>query len=280
MANMSFKEEKYDVKQKRLKSFSNRFLYGFVIVFIAGYTLFFSSSLWLPKTYTGVTVTPVGETISQNDRNITVDRWVYSPGERTMEIILEIENNSIDGIEAYSYQGRTASGQIKTEAILNEGDIAVIHMTGIKKSWTEVSLTISASSDNSEEDISLFKPITIYMNDKVAEEVETIPILKGNDYKKLAYESKIEGFNSLIDSLNAEIEEIDNQIANIDERNKELEERLSGQTEKEKEETSSVITSLYYQKEALLREKENKVNEVGELKEKIDLQKKILEELN
>lgn len=275
MLNNTFKEEKHKEKTKKLKKTSNKFLYSFLTIFFVGYIFFFTSSLWLPKSYTGVNVTPIGTPTKANNRVVTIDRWVYSPDEKAMEIIIEMENNSVDGISEYTWQLKDKNGLIKTE-VIGEADLfTVVRGIGIKRGWAEVSLTIDAKED--EEDS--FSPIVIYMNDKTSQVVEGLETLDMAAYKILAYESKIEGYNLIIEEKGLEIEDKNSEIGEIVNRIKELEERQLHQTEKERESTSSLITSLSSQKERLLKEIEDIEKVINEYREKISLQESILDEL-
>lgn len=272
MADKSFKEEKFKKNSRKIKKSSNGYLYGFLFIFLLGYAFFFSSNYWLPQGYKGVVVTPVGETIEQNSRFITVDRWAYCPGKKTMEIIVEMENNSLDDITSYKWQGRDKNGLIKTEIICSDDKFTVIHMSGVKKDWKEVSLTISA--DNKD-----FKPIVIYMNDKTATVVKDLPAGAINDYIELAYTSKIESYEASIEDINAKIKENEQLMENAKSRMAELNERKSHQTESEKEETDSLISGLEGQINDKKLENEKNEEDIKELKERIELQKDLLKEL-
>lgn len=274
--NTAFKEEKFKEKDRKIKITSNKFLYGFITIFLVGYTFFFTSSFWLPKSYTGVSVTPIGTSIKANDRVITVDRWVYSPNDRLMEIIVEIENNSIDGLTEYAWQLRDKNGLIKTEVVAQDDTFFVIHGKSIKKGWAEVSLTLSV---NSEEETS-FSPVVIYMNDKVAPIVSFIEEKSMSGYRVLAYESKIESFQKSIDEKKESINAKEDEIEEIHKRTDELVKRLEHQTEQEKDETSSLITSLSQREQSLLSEINKIKEEITEIEEKIEITKSILDGLN
>lgn len=77
------KKDKKDIHNK-----GNNLLYGFLIFVISGYVIFFSSKLWLKAPYEGVEVTPVGKTITNEDRAVTIDSWKYSKNEKRWRLWL------------------------------------------------------------------------------------------------------------------------------------------------------------------------------------------------
>ena len=117
-------------RQMRLMKRSNTFLYSFMIIFVFGYLFFFTSSLWMPATYTGVDITPIGKTVNAGERAITVDAWNYCPEQKKMEIMIEIENNSIDGIDRYDWKVRTREGVLEVKAVLEATDFVVLFAEG------------------------------------------------------------------------------------------------------------------------------------------------------
>ena len=282
MDKKDFKEEKYKKKKRELKNVSNKFLYSFIFIFFAGYMIFFTSTLWLPKSYVGVNVTPVGEIISKNKRDITIYRWVYSPADKTMEIIIEMKNNSIDDIKSYKWQGRDKDGYINTKVVASEGDFTIIQMRGIKKNWTEVSLTITADMDNipSNEENKKFEPIVLYMNDKTADVVDHVPLLTMNDYKKIAYESIIESFRKEMNDINNNTADLKVDIENANLKISEIKAREAYQTEAEKEETKNLINELNTKIESFNKEIDSNEEKIEEIKEKIELKQSLLNKLD
>ena len=131
-------------KNEKLKRNTNRFLVSFLIIFFSGYLIFFTSKLWLPNTYNDVTVTPLGEEIEVQNRKIRIDKWAYSPESREMEIILEIENLSSDGINEYKFTlfDRGTGAQEIRQAI-NTADFIVLR-ANLSRRWSELSFRISA----------------------------------------------------------------------------------------------------------------------------------------
>jgi len=186
----SFKEESFKSRNKKLKKASDRFLYTFLIVFLAGYTLFFTSNLWLPNAYLGVEVAPIGETISKNDRNVTIDEWTSSKEQRMMEVVVEIDDLSIDAVNNYVWLIKTKDGPLETKVVASDKQFVVLHALNVPKDWVEASLTMDIQKEDKDK-VDSWSPIVIYTNDKIVSEVPSIKEKELKDYKVAAYEKRI-----------------------------------------------------------------------------------------
>ena len=71
--NETVSEQLLHEKNAKLKKSTNRFLVTFLAIFFFGYLLFFTSKLWLPSSYNDVTVSPIGQEIEVQNRNICID---------------------------------------------------------------------------------------------------------------------------------------------------------------------------------------------------------------
>lgn len=272
------KEASYQSKRKALNRSTNRFLYTFLIVFVGGYLIFFTSTLWLPNTYIGVDVTPIGETVTAGDRNVTVDAWSFSREQKLMEVMIEIENNSIDGIDEYVWTAKTKDGRLPVKIIAADPGFAVLHIADVPKDWTEASLrmTLPKSAGRAARE---FEPVQIYVNDKIVTTVTKITEKDLIAYKRQAYQSKIRSFTEQIQRLQRQTKATNRSIREADAKIAEIQEKMEYQTEREKEESNDLIDELLAKKENLTREKEEQEKEIKELQEKIILQEQILEQL-
>lgn len=272
------KEANYKSKRKALNRSTNRFLYTFLAVFIGGYLIFFTSSLWLPNTYVGVDVTPIGETVTVGDRNVTVDAWTFSKEQKLMEVMIEIENNSIDGIDQYEWTAKTKDGKLPLTVIAADPAFVALHISDVPRDWTEVSLVMQlprpvgrASKE--------FEPVQIYVNDKMIPAVSEITAKNLTTYKQQAYQSKIDAFKEQIRLLQRQVRETGHSIREADAKIDEIQSKMEYQTEREKEESNALIDELLAKKENLTREKEEKETEIKELQERIILQKQLLDQV-
>ena len=259
------------LRQMKLMKRSNTFLYSFMIIFVFGYLFFFTSSLWMPATYTGVDITPIGKTVNAGERAITVDSWNYCPEQKKMEIMIEIENNSIDGIDRYEWQIKTRRGALKIKPILQESDFVVLFAEGVPSDWNECSLTMNAPRRflNYAKD---FEPVQIYVNDSIVTQVDRISQKSQQEYRLQAYRSRTEAYKNQIRLLRQKTASAERKMKKADQKIREIQEKMQYQTDQEKLESSNLIDELLAKKESESESKEAYESQIKELQEKIRLQ--------
>ena len=265
-----FKEEKYKAGRKKLKRYENGFLYAFITIFLIGYGFFFLSPYILPKTYEGVRITNIGETVNVNDRKITLDDWTYSKKQKAMEIVIETDSYSVDGINEYNYEVRDKNKAYKIKEVLNSDGLTVIRAYKIPKDWTEVVLRIGLTPEDREKNEE-FTTIKIYMNDLSVRNVDEIRDRTEKEYLVDSYNLRISIYQDRIKEIDQEISEYEMQKEEADKRIKELEDSMKNQTENEKKETSSNISNLKINKESMDNMIGSLTDEKNELEEKIDI---------
>lgn len=277
--NNAFREESYKRKEEKLKKSSNRFLVRFLIIFIVGYSLFFSSKVWLPRTYEGVSVTPIGTTISANERNITINSWRYSDSQEMMEVILEIENLSIDGISEYKYQAFDKDKEYEVEKVRGGNGFYVLRIYKVKNSWTELALRIDIRPDDKSKNGD-FEKIKIYTNDKIVSKVSELTLKSLKEYKEESYTQQIKTLEKRMAKNRTKKEKYEYSIKTANEKIKELEGKSKYQTQKEQTETVENIGAINQEKKNLEEKVTELEGEYKELKEKIKFIRKSLDELN
>lgn len=277
--NNAFREESYKRKEEKLKKSSNRFLVRFLIIFIVGYSLFFSSKVWLPRTYEGVSVTPIGTTISANERNITINSWRYSDSQEMMEVILEIENLSIDGISEYKYQAFDKDKEYEVEKVRGGNGFYVLRIYKVKNSWTELALRIDIRPDDKSKNGD-FEKIKIYTNDKIVSKVSELTLKSLKEYKEESYTQQIKTLEKRMAKNRTKKEKYEYSIKTANEKIKELEGKSKYQTQKEQTETAENIGAINQEKKNLEEKVTELEGEYKELKEKIKFIRKSLDELN
>ena len=135
-------------KREKLERTGNRILKGFLIIFFLGYAVFFTSRLWLPTPYEGVAITPIGKSVTVEDRTLTIDSWKYSKEQREMEIIVEVNKTSLDSVNTYNWSVATATGKLDTKAVHESKDIVVLKVTNVPRRWTELALNMSLKQED------------------------------------------------------------------------------------------------------------------------------------
>ncbi|MFR8072298.1 MAG: hypothetical protein ACLU7V_06455 [Anaerovoracaceae bacterium] len=259
-------KKKYDGIRKK----GNRFLYGFLIIFISGYLIFFTSPFWMPDDYLGVDVTEPGEVISGNDREVTMIAWTYSKDHKEMEVVLEIVNASLDGIERYDWTAFDAQkGRIRTETVAETDDFAVIHLLRVPDGFTEISLRMEAPDSDSD---GAFSMLRFYTSKKAVENVSSIKDRSLHEYRIYAADCKIRTYRGQIRDLEENSKKQQDLIAEAEEKIKNLKQDQKYQAEDEKAETDSLISQLKTQKDDFADIIEENDSSIAELEEKIKLQ--------
>lgn len=273
--NDKLNEERYRMREEKIKKSSDRLLYGFLIFFAAGYLIFFTSTLWLPTTYTGVDAKPLGTVVSENNRDITIDKWDYSKEQKMMEILIEIDDYSIDGLHDYNWTVFTVDGKLNTEVVVSDDELVVLRAYKVPKRWKEAKVVMDIS-DADKVTGTEFTPVTIYTNDKIVTEVSEIKEQDLQGYKVAAYTNRIEVTKQNIATAEQELAEINSQIAEAESNIKALQEKMEFQTESERADSQERITGFNSQIGSLTNQKEEKEAEIADLKEKIELTEKLL----
>ena len=266
---MGVREDVFKTKEKRVKKKSNKMLGTFLIIFILGYIFFFTSNFWLPPTYTDAPVTPMGSTVSYNDRNITVASWTYSSEDKRMEIILNIENLSIDGIERYDWTLRDKNGKLKAYIAAETDTMVAVVAENISRRWTEVALRMRLLTEDLDVDPD-FGYYDIYMSDKEVKLVNHIPEQRTiAEYMVIADSAQVEGLQNQIENLEKENADLKKQISNAESKIAELTADMEHQTSSEKTTTTSAIAELEGKRDAAADTIEENQEKINELREKI-----------
>lgn len=207
-------------RNERIKKKNGKFLKMFLLIFIVGYAFFFTSNFILPVATPKITATPIGKAQEVNHRSVTVVSWDYSKEDDEMEIILEISNNSLDGINRYRFSAvEKTKGRIDCQMVLQRNDFVVLHLTDVPGRFSEISLRmlIPAGNDTEESEMRFYthKDAVTYVNDIKTRDEES--------YRLLAIDKKIENSKQLIEQYENDIKterkkitEADKRIAEID----------------------------------------------------------------
>ena len=261
-------------KNAKMKRNGHRFLISFFIIFIAGYFIFFTSKVWMPASYEDIDETPIGATVSGNDRNVTLISWVYDENEQVQEVILEITNSATDGIDTYKWSALERSrGYFDVETVVNAKDFVVLRIKGVHPRWTEISLRMDIKADASND--AVFNTLKFYTSKKAIKRVSELKTCTETDYRIQASDYKIDMFDRDITKLATKISKYEKTIANAETRISELEEKEEFQTDEEKSETLEQINTLQSEISDLKSKCDSAAADIRELQEKIKMQEKI-----
>lgn len=281
---VKFKDKREDelVSETRenLKKEQNKILIGFAIIFLVGYTFFFTSNLWMPRSYEDAKVTEIGSSIEANERKITLISWTYCEEKHAMEVVLEIANTSLDGIEEYRFTAYDKDeGRCEVEKRIDKSDLVVLDISKVPSRWTSMSLRMNAESGNTNTETENFSTIRLYASKRVIDRVDDITAKSEKEYRTISCNLKIEKIDEEIEAALGEIKECEETIASADKRIDELNAKLEYETKDEKAETLSQIASITGAKESANLTKQAKEDLIRQLSEKIDMQNAIKESL-
>lgn len=259
-------------KNAKMKRSGNRFLIGFFIIFVAGYFFFFTSTVWLPASYEDIQETPIGGSVTGNDRDVTLISWAWDKEQGIQEIILEITNHSTDGIDTYEWSAMDVNkGGMTVEPVVNTEDFVVLHIKGIPPRWTEISLRMDAPGGDEER----FSTMKFYTTKKSIREIGGLKTQSEAEYRLQAADSKMALYDKKITEIALEVKGYDNTIANAENRIVELSEKEAFQTDTEKSDTLEQIAMLESEKSEMIMKRESALADIKELQEKIRMQEKI-----
>ena len=259
-------------KNEKLKRNTNRFLVSFLIIFFSGYLIFFTSKLWLPNTYNDVTVTPLGEEIEVQNRKIRIDKWAYSPESRKMEIILEIENLSSDGISEYKFTlFDRGTGAQEIRQTINTTDFIVLRAT-LSRRWSELSFRISAKDPADE-----LSTMKFYTTKKSIEIEEPLQEKTPEAYRREICDIRIRKIESEIAEKSEEIEKQRQTMNNAKEAAENLIEKAEYKTYEEREESLQNAEKLMQERASAQSSMETLQDEIAEMRKQIQLQEELKE---
>lgn len=276
--NEGIKEKGYNKKRNRIETSGNRLLHGFLICFLLGYGFFFSSKLWMKAPYEGVPITPIGKTVTEEDRSVTINSWKYSKEQKKMEIMVEVENLSLDGIDSYSWTVKTANSNLDTKVLVESKDLIVIEVRDVPRNWAEAALVMELKkSDRSKG--SEFKLLKLYTNENKVVSVNSIKKKSVAGYRKDQVAAKITGYKEQLRDLRTAKKHLERSIQTADKKTKELTDDMKYQTGSEQMKTGEQISSIAAEKDSLMDKLDAKKQEIHEMKEKIRIQEELLKEL-
>lgn len=211
-------------------------LYAVILaVIVLCYGFFFASRFIFHEDrsllYTELNTTQkLSETVS-----LTLKKWVYSPKDKAMTVMFSVANNGIEKLELnwstaerhttkfLNIETGTAQSRLSTELSYPFGNMVVVSISNVPKSFEEVALTLQlVQADESKTE---YKRIVFYTNADKVEKVDTIGAYTDNDYRieylqieKSDKQEKIKELNEANEKLQADNQDyqktIDELIAN------------------------------------------------------------------
>lgn len=264
--NTRANSEIYDQRRKKLKRRNKRYFQRIMIALIAFYSIFFTSNIWLRSDYSNIDITPIGNVVTGNNREVTLISWNYCSDDKKMEILLGISNTSYDGNDTYTWTAEDrATGSLTVTPIIQTRNFAVLQLVNLPSRISVISLRM----DNP--DIKEFETLRIYGDPKRnITSVSSIQEKTENEYHVQQLQSEINIVTQNIENLQEEINTNQEKIQNLNYAIKEAENDLQYQTTSEIESTNQKISALRSQKKGLEDIIDNNKSKIQELQQKIE----------
>lgn len=264
--NTRANSEIYDQRRKKLKRRNKRYFQRIMIALIAFYSIFFTSNIWLRSDYSNIDITPIGNVVTGNNREVTLISWNYCSDDKKMEILLGISNTSYDGNDTYTWTAEDrATGSLTVNPIIQTRNFVVLQLVNLPSRISVISLRM----DNP--DIKEFETLRIYGDPKRnITSVSSIQEKTENEYHVQQLQSEINIVTQNIENLQEEINTNQEKIQNLNYAIKEAENDLQCQTTSEIESTNQKISSLRSQKKGLADIIDNNKSKIQELQQKIE----------
>lgn len=258
-------------KVRRAKK-SDFVLKAFLAIFIVGYAFFFLSPYIMPKVYHSDSVTNIGENISLDNYILTIDSWDFAKEDRAFELILDIENLTLNKNPKIDMICREGDKVYKAEIYKDIGDDKkVVRIKNVNRRWIEVIFAITI--DN--------KTINLYMNDKNVNTVAKLKDRSKKEYLIYAAESRIKGMKNIISKIKEKQLETDKQMNEGYDKLEEL--RAKKESEDQSTENRSLIesniSSISTELENLKAEQDESFLEIEQYEAQITAEEKKLEKL-
>ncbi|QNM08300.1 coiled-coil domain-containing protein [Wansuia hejianensis] len=241
----------------------------FLVLFLCGYGFFFSSNLWMPVSGNANKLTKFNQPMEFNNRTVTLLRWDYSETEHKMEVELEVENPTFDGINTYEYCAIDASNsKLNVVPILQDPDYVVLQLENVPKRWSEVSLRMGLPEES--EDATNTVILRMYTNVRDVQRVNSLEPKSRNDYLIQRMDLQIAYYEEEIQALEQTIHEQEEYQKNAQEEIKRLTDNKKFQTEEEIEETDRLIQTAEQKQEASEELVQQNKDEIKEYQKKIE----------
>lgn len=237
-----------------LKSKKSYFLFLIIIIAIASYSCFFTSTLWHTKTESEMVYTELFETIESDSMNVTINRWVYSEEQHLMEVELEIIKDLYTS--NFTISARLEDGsKMPVETVLDEDYLMILHISDVPKDFKEIALQF-----HQEDKTGAF--IVLYTNIYRIEKTEIIQKKTTIEYMRSRIELKIDSCQNKIQTIKETIIEKMKHIQT-------LEDGISSKTNSKRYLTADEIEKVDEEIENLETQISDTKEEITELKQEI-----------
>lgn len=254
----------------RHKVHKNSFLIVFCVIIVVGYLFFFSSKIFMDEK--SAYITPIQTTLTGNNRQYTLQAWNYSPDNGTMEVMIAINNQAYDSINAYTFSLYDLKyGYIQGQKVVENRDLLVLRFYGIEKI---TSLSLRVAIDNSENTDIVQEIVKFYTNKDDVNKLDRIEDREAYEYYILKIEGQVEKYNQDIEAYQSVIKDLKVKIESAEKNIEDLEQNKSFKTENEIQVIDNQISNVtsdisnfeyeIHQNEELIRERKLQIENANE----------------
>jgi len=199
--------------KKKYKSNRNNSIIFFLVIFLGGYFLLFTSKSWLDNGNTIKNYTALNTVETIDNRDLKLTKWNYCESTGEMEIEIEINNKTYDGVNEFVFGCNDRKGKnYKVDTIIISPTITVVQIHDVNaKKLSEIRLTMQVNyGDHKSTDIAKF-----YTNiDQVDKVDEIITYNSLDEYYIAKLDKYIADYTKQISDLNDKIAEQNTKLTN------------------------------------------------------------------
>lgn len=208
--NTRANSEIYDQRRKKLKRRNKRYFQRIMIALIAFYSIFFTSNIWLRSDYSNIDITPIGNVVTGNNREVTLISWNYCSDDKWRSFLVSQIHLMTEMIHILWTAEDRATGSLTVNPIIQTRNFVVLQLVNLPSRISVISLRM----DNP--DIKEFETLRIYGDPKRnITSVSSIQEKTENEYHVQQLQSEINIVTQNIENLQEEINTNQEKIQNL-----------------------------------------------------------------
>lgn len=224
----------------RTKNRNRGMMISFFLIILC-YVFFFMSPV-IFKTPSELEYSPIGskEYLSEG-REISIESWKYSKSQELMEVLIDIDNDAVDGKDFYDYsayvnflEASKGKEQLPVEIKLQQINYVVLWLHDVPEDFNSCSVTVHMKGESDQS-------ASLYTNHKKVANVKKLRNKSEIDYQVEKIERNISKLNNRIKKNNKDINNLRKEIKTINVHIAEEQENMTYQTKKEQLQTEDTI---------------------------------------
>ena len=224
----------------RTKNRNRTMLISFFLIVIC-YIFFFMSPVVF-KTPSESEFTPIGEKEFLTDgREISIESWKYSPKQALMEVLIDIENEAVDGKDFYDYtafvnflEASKGKEQLAVEIKLQQINYVVLWLHDVPEDFNSCAVTVHMKGNDD-------KSASLFTNKDKIERIDKLTSKTESEYQIEKIERTISKIKGKINKNNKEISKLRKEIKAINSHITEEQNNLTYQTARDQAKTEAII---------------------------------------